>query len=49
MTLTPLPVKGRGVRVYGFLDGNRVFWGRVVRGGRRTGVWYGAGCGVCGA
>ena len=28
MTLTPLPIKGRGVRVYGFLDGNRrIFWG----------------------
>ena len=26
MTRAPLPVKGRGARVYGFLDGNRDFY-----------------------
>ena len=32
MTPPPLPMKGRGGGVYGFLDGNRgFFWGYAVR------------------
>ena len=34
MTPPPLPMKGRNVGVYGFLDGNRgAFWGDLGAGG----------------